>query len=468
MLTQNLGYPRIGAKRELKKACENFWAGKISEKELLKAGRLERQKNWQLQKESGVDIIPCNDFSFYDHVQDMTFMLGAIPERYKPLKNILSETDLYFAMCRGYQKNSHDIIAMEMTKWFDTNYHYIVPEFVKNQTFKLQNQKVIDEFIEAKEFGVEKAKPVIIGPVSYLLLGKEKESGFNRLELINKLLPVYLEIFDKLKKNGCKYIQLDEPFLVTELTDETRSVFNYVYREFNKSHSALKIILATYFGDLGKNLELAVKLPVDTLHIDLVSGNNQLEKLISVVPKKLNLSLGIIDGRNIWENDFKKSLKIIDSIVESIGEERIWLAPSCSLLHCPYDLDLETNEKSLPPQIKNWMAFAKQKLNELKTLKAIKTKKGTHFDDALIELEHNIKYQAERKTSKLVNNIEVQQEVTKITKQKVSRTLSFKNRIIKQNKKFQFPLFPTTTIGSFPQTFEVRKKGETIKKVLLI
>jgi 5-methyltetrahydropteroyltriglutamate--homocysteine methyltransferase len=299
MLTQSLGYPRIGAKRELKKACKNFWAGKISEEELIKVGKLERQKNWQLQKEFGIDIIPCNDFSFYDHVQDMTFMLGAIPERYKPLKNIVSETDLYFAMCRGYQKNDHDIIAMEMTKWFDTNYHYIVPEFVKDQTFELQNKKVIDEFIEAKEFGIEKAKPVIIGNVSYLLLGKEKESGFNRMELINNLLPAYQEMFDKLEKHGCKYIQLDEPFLVTELTDKPRSVFNYVYRELSKSHPALKIILATYFGDLDKNLELAVKLPVDTLHIDLVGGNKQLEKLISVVPKKINLSLGIIDGRNM-------------------------------------------------------------------------------------------------------------------------------------------------------------------------
>lgn len=274
MLTQNLGYPRIGAKRELKKACENFWTGKISEKELIEAGKLERQKNWRVQKESEIDIIPCNDFSFYDHVQDITFMLGAIPERYKPLKNILSETDLYFAMCRGYQKGGHDIIAMEMTKWFDTNYHYIVPEFVKNQTFKLQNQKVIDEFVEAKEFGIKNAKPVIIGPVSYLLLGKEKESGFHRLALIDNLLPVYLEIFDKLEKNGCKYIQLDEPFLVTELTDEIRSVFNYVYREINKSHPVLKIILATYFGDLGENHELAVNFPVYTLHIDLVRGKN--------------------------------------------------------------------------------------------------------------------------------------------------------------------------------------------------
>lgn len=467
MLTQNLGYPRIGANRELKKACENFWAGKISEKELIEAGKLERQKNWQVQKESGIDIIPCNDFSFYDHVQDMTYMSGAIPERYKPLKNILSETDLYFAMCRGYQKDGHDIIAMEMTKWFDTNYHYIVPEFLKNQTFELQNQKVINEFIEAKKNGVEKAKPVIIGPVSYLLSGKEKESGFQKLELINNLLPVYLEIFDKLEKNGCKYIQLDEPFLVTELTNETRSVFNYVYREINKSHPVLNIILATYFGDLGENLELAVNLPIDTLHIDLVRGKNQIEKLISIFPKEINLSLGIVDGRNIWKNDFEQSLKIIDTAIDSIGEERIWLAPSCSLLHCPYDLDLETNEKSLPLQIKSWMAFSKQKLNELITLKTIKSKRGNHLDDAFTELIHNKKCQAERKSSELVNNQEVKQKVSEIIKQDVSRLSDFKKRIVKQNKKFQFPPFPTTTIGSFPQTAEVRKKRRDYKKGLI-
>jgi 5-methyltetrahydropteroyltriglutamate--homocysteine methyltransferase len=228
MLTQNLGYPRIGAGRELKKACENYWAGHIGKQELLNAGKNERQKNWKLQQECGIDLIPCNDFSFYDQVQDLSLMLGAVPERFEPLKKKLNETDLYFAMCRGYQKNGLDIIAMEMTKWFDTNYHYIVPEFFKNQKFELTNTKIVDEFTEARNFGIKTPKPVLIGPVSYLLLGKEKEPGFNRLELIDRLIPVYEKILRQLSNEGCQYIQLDEPFLVTALSDETREAYKLV------------------------------------------------------------------------------------------------------------------------------------------------------------------------------------------------------------------------------------------------
>jgi len=467
MLTHNLGYPRIGSKRELKKACENYWAEKISKEELFRAGRLERQKNWQVQKEAGIDIIPCNDFSFYDHVQDMTFMAGCIPGRYRPLQNVLHDIDLYFAMCRGYQENGHDIIAMEMTKWFDTNYHYIVPEFTKNQNFFLNNQKVIDEYLEQKESGIHNGKPVMVGPVSYLLLGKEKEPGFHRLDLMEKLLPVYLQLIEKLVQNGCTYLQLDEPYLVTEMNEDTHAVYRYVYQQINKHFPDLTIILATYFGDTGENLSLAVSLPVHILHLDLCRGNFQFNNITGLLPDQKKLSLGIVDGRNIWKNDFEQSLEIIHTACKFIGEENIWLAPSCSLLHCPYDIDLETNEQSLPPAIKSWMAFAKQKLNELSTLKKIKELKDNPYNDTFTDLVYNAKIQSERKTSGLVNKPEIKQKVNNLHTQEIARKSPFKVRIAKQNKKFGLPLFPTTTIGSFPQTTDVRKKRRAFKKGLI-
>ena len=464
MLTQNLGYPRIGAKRELKKNCENYWTGKISEEELKKAGKLERQKNWLTQKDAGIDLIPCNDFSFYDQVNDMTFMLGALPERFNPLRGELSETDLYFSMCRGYQKNGHDLIAMEMTKWFDTNYHYIVPEFVKNQAFSFSGRKIIDEFVEARQLGIATPKPVLIGPISYLLLGKEKEEGFNKLDLLDKLLPVYTEILSELEKQGCEYLQLDEPFLVTDLNDELRLKYRYAYDALSKASSNIKIVLTTYFGDLGENMKTAVDLPVHALHIDLVRGKKQLKKLLSLVPEKLNLSLGVVDGRNIWKNDFKESIIEIDAAIEVIGKERTWLAPSCSFLHCPYDLELETDEKSLPQQIKEWMAFAKQKLWEINTLKQLKSSKKELYDDAFTELIHNAKNIEGRKKSELVNNPEVQEKLKMVSMNEIKRDSEFEERLLKQNEKFDFPEFPTTTIGSFPQTKEVRKKRRDHKK----
>ncbi len=464
MLTQNLGYPRIGANRELKKACENFWAGKISEHELLQAGQNERHKNWLDQINAEIDLIPCNDFSFYDHVQDMNFMLRAIPYRFFPLMDKLSKTELYFAMCRGYQDDDHDVVAMEMTKWFDTNYHYMVPEFSKDQNFFLYDKKVINEFNEAKKYGVKKPKPVLIGPVSYLLLGKEKENGFKRLELINNLLPVYIELLEELVLQGCKYVQLDEPFLVTELDEDTKSVFIYTYHEIKKRIPDLNIILATYFDDLGENTSLATNLPVDVLHVDLVRGAGQLEGLLSVVPENLSLSLGIVDGRNIWKNNYEGSLLVIDKAINKLGKNNIIIAPSCSLLHCPYDLELETNEKSLPKEVKEWMSFSKQKLKELSVLKKLKTMKDGQYDDNFTELIYNSRLHSERKISVLVNNPDVQGKVEEIFVKDVSRNSNFNQRIQKQNQKYGFGLFPTTTIGSFPQTKELRLKRKEFKQ----
>lgn len=462
MQTHILGYPRIGSKRELKKACEQYWSGKIVLEELLTVGRNICNQNWNLQKEAGIDLIPCNDFSYYDQVLDMSLIVGAIPTRYHEvaLKRNNSELDLYFAMARGYQKDGLDITAMEMTKWFDTNYHYIVPEFYKNQQFKLTSSKIFNEFAGAKQAGIN-AKPVIIGLVSYLLLGKEKEEGFDKLDLAQNILPVYVEILSKLQEQGAEWIQFDEPFLSLDITEKAKETYITVYSELRKQFPKLKFIVATYFDGLKDNLSLAVSLPVNVLHVDLVRTPEQLEDVINSIPENLSLSLGLVDGRNIWKNDFEKSLAFINKTVEKLGSERIFIAPSCSLLHSPCDLDFETN---LNPEIKNWLAFAKQKVKEIVNLKELAS--GTENQDIINDFEENKKAVSNRKTSSLIHNNIVKQRAEAVTEEDSQRKNSFQIRREEQQKALQLPLFPTTTIGSFPQTTEVRswrakfKKGE--------
>ncbi|MCL1690682.1 5-methyltetrahydropteroyltriglutamate--homocysteine S-methyltransferase [Elizabethkingia anophelis] len=465
MQTHNLGYPRIGKKRELKKACEQYWSGKIIQKELLDVSRRIINENLKLQQEAGIDLIPVNDFSFYDHVLDMTLTLGAIPQRYHDviLNKANNELDLYFAMARGYQKDGLDITAMEMTKWFDTNYHYIVPEFSKGQSFKLFSNKIINEFIGARHIGIN-AKPVILGPVSYLLLGKEKEEGFEKLDLIDNLLPVYLEILKSLQSHGAEYIQIDEPFLVLDLTDKAKEVYTAVYTKIQKELPNLKIILTTYFEGLEDNLPLALSLPVDTLHVDLVRKPEQLENILAAIPENLKLSLGVVDGRNIWKNDFESSLQFIRKAKEQLGEERILIAPSSSLLHVPYDLDLETKEESLPAEIKQWMAYAKQKIKEVALLRDLSSENPSA--ESLVAFGENKKAIENKRISTLIHDAKVQQQMDALDAVPVSRQSAFAQRKVQQQEILKLPLFPTTTIGSFPQTKEVRswraqfKKGE--------
>ncbi len=462
MQTHILGYPRIGSKRELKKACEQYWSGKILLEELLNTGRTLCNQNWNIQKEAGIDLIPCNDFSYYDQVLDMSLVVGAIPSRYHEvvLKKKNSELDLYFAMARGYQKEGLDITAMEMTKWFDTNYHYIVPEFYKNQQFKLSSDKIFNEFSGAKQAGIN-AKPVIIGLVTYLLLGKEKEEGFDKLDLAGNLLSVYTEILTKLQEQGAEWIQFDEPFLALDLTEKAKETYLSVYSEIRKRFPKLKFIVATYFDGLKDNASLAVSLPVNTLHIDLVRNPEQLDDILNRIPENLSLSLGVIDGRNIWKNDFEKSLSFIRKAVDKLGSERILIAPSCSLLHSPCDLDFETN---LNPEIKNWLAFAKQKVEEVVTLKELIS--GKEKEHILEVFEENKKAIESRRTSSLIHNDQVKQRSNAVTEKDAQRINAFKTRKEEQQQVLQLPLFPTTTIGSFPQTTEVRswrakfKKGE--------
>lgn len=465
MQTHNLGYPRIGSQRELKKASEQYWSGKITAEQLLLTGKTIRLQNWQLQKETGIGLIPCNDFSFYDQVLDTTLMVGAIPPRYHDLMQDkqLPDIDLLFAMARGYQQDGYDVIAMEMTKWFDTNYHYIVPEFTANQRFTLFSSKVVHEFIEARQAGFN-AKPVLLGPVSYLLLGKEKESGFNRLSLIKNLLPVYLDILQKLDDCNAHYIQFDEPCLALDLTREEQQVFTQTYREIRSRFPHLHIIQASYFECYGQNLETVLSLPVQTIHLDLVRCPSQLEDILATVfvNTKVNLSLGIVDGRNIWKNDFRQSLAYITKAVEKIGAERVWIAPSCSLLHVPCDLDLETNDKALSPEIKQWLAFARQKIEEVVTLQQLAT--GENDPAANSRLEENIKAQKSRTTATLIHNKAVKERIAAITEQDAQRLHSFPLRKQLQHEALHLPLFPTTTIGSFPQTETVRSWRTKLKK----
>ncbi|SHF93815.1 methionine synthase (B12-independent) [Flavobacterium fluvii] len=469
MKTNNLGYPRIGSNRELKKASELYWAGKISADELLEVGKNIRKENWQLQAKSGIDLIPSNDFSFYDQVLDLTLTLGAIPNRYSEIAKTNSALDLYFAMARGSQKEGQDVVAMEMTKWFDTNYHYIVPEFTKNQKFELFSTKIINEFVESKKLGIT-TKPVLIGPVTYLLLGKEKEEGFHRIDLIEKLLPVYFEILNALQNEGAEHIQLDEPFLALNLTDKERDAITYVYNEISKNFPSLKIILANYFDCFGENLETVLALPVHTLHLDLVRCSSQLDDILDSgkLANNVNLSLGVVDGRNIWKNDFKKSLATIKKATDALGKDRILIAPSCSLIHSPCDLDLETNDATLTPEIKQWLAFAKQKIEEIVLLQNFALDEVSLVDS--VSFEQNTIANENRKTSKLIHNEGVKNRVASITNGDDKRRNLFAIRRFKQIEALKLPLFPTTTIGSFPQTTEVRswrakfKKGELSQK----
>jgi 5-methyltetrahydropteroyltriglutamate--homocysteine methyltransferase len=451
VLSANLGFPRIGPKRELKKAVESYWKGESNVEALLTQAAQIRKNNWEMQKKQGVNQIPSNDFSLYDQVLDTIALFGAVPERYG-FKSGNVDLSTYFAMARGAQTGGIDVGAMEMTKWFDTNYHYIVPEFHRNQTFALSSTKIFDEFNEAKSLGIT-TKPVLLGPVTFLKIGKKKEEGYCRFELLSKLLPVYDEILGRLSQLGAKTVQIDEPALVLDLGDGAKDAYKTAYKHIGETAKDLgiELVLATYFGDLRDNLELAVNLPVSVLHVDLVRGANQLSDVLAKAPKGLVLSLGVVDGRNIWRNDFDASLALINQAIKARGKENIIVAPSCSLLHSPVDLSIETG---LDEELKGWMAFATQKVEEIVTLAKIA---GEGEGAAKEALEANRKAAASRKTSSRIHNPAVKSRAASVTPEMKTRKSPFAARAAAQSKSIQLPLLPTTTIGSFPQTQEVRQ-----------
>ncbi|WP_185855445.1 5-methyltetrahydropteroyltriglutamate--homocysteine S-methyltransferase [Blattabacterium cuenoti] len=447
MLKHNLGYPRIGNKRELKKACESYWTNNIDLNTLIKVGEKIRKENWILQKSSGLDLIQCNDFSFYDHVLDMSLLLGVIPDSYLEISIIKNHFDLYFSMARGFQKNEWDIKAMEMTKWFNTNYHYIVPEFKKDQKFYIYSNKIFNELEELKFLlkDIEKVKPILIGPITYLFLGKEKDKFFNRIDLIDNILPTYIEIINKLKNRGIYWIQLDEPILSLDLSEKYKSIFQYAYNKLSEKCSGISILLATYFDGISENISVLKNIKIKAIHIDLVEDINQLDIVIDFVIKSdITLSLGIVDGKNIWKNDYYKSIKIIEKTIKSIGEDNVMLAPSCSLLHVPIDVE---NEINIHTDIKNRIAFAKQKINELNDLEKIV--KG---NKKILSENYFLMKKIKNKSSSYNEKIK---EISD-KKENLKRKNVFKYRQEKQKIKFNLPIFPTTTIGSFPQTKEIR------------
>ena len=447
-IATNLGFPRVGPMRELKKAVEAFWAGSQDFDQLQAAAKQIRAENWQFQADNSIEHVPVNDFSFYDHVLDTIALLGAVPERYKfSGENV--DIDTYFAMARGGRSGKlKDVPAMEMTKWLDTNYHYIVPELHKGQKFKLSSTKIFDEFDEAKSLGI-KARPVLLGPVSFLLLAKERDGG-NLLDLLDSILPVYKNILAKLKTLGAEWIQLDEPALVLDLDTKKREAFKAAY-EALISADAPKILVATYFDSLGENLDTALNLGVAALHIDAVRGEASLDSAINNAPKDLILSLGVVEGRNIWKTDFEKALAKLEKAVAKLGKDRVFVAPSCSLLHSPVDLDSETQ---LDGELKNWLAFAKQKVKEISVLtKAVNEGR----DSVKAELEENKKAMQSRATSKRIHDDKVKSRVGSIDAKMAERKSAYPERIKLQEKELNLPLFPTTTIGSFPQTEDVRQ-----------
>jgi 5-methyltetrahydropteroyltriglutamate--homocysteine methyltransferase len=436
----NLGFPPLGAARELKRATEGFWSGKVSREQLLATGAELRRRHWQLQRDVGLDRIPANDFSFYDRMLDTCAMVGAVPPRYG-WKGEWVDPGTYFAMARGSQGKGRDVTAMEMTKWFDTNYHYIVPELERGQRFRMASAKPANEYREAKAVGID-ATTVLIGPLTFLLLAKAKGGAFDRLSLLDGLLPVYADVLESLAAAGATWVQLDEPCLALDRTNAERDAYRRAYKVLASRARKLQLLVATYFSGLGDNLETALALPVQGLHVDLVRAPEQIEPLLAEWPKGGGrvLSAGVIDGRNVWRADLAKQRALLDRAAAKVGKDRLWVAPSCSLLHTPLDLDLETK---LAPELKSWLAFSKQKLQEVVALA-----KG---DRAAVDA--STRAVKSRGTSTRINNAAVQRRAASVTEKDRTRRAQF---AVRRKAQLDLPPYPTTTIGSFPQTADVR------------
>jgi 5-methyltetrahydropteroyltriglutamate--homocysteine methyltransferase len=462
----NLGYPRIGTHRELKHATEGYWSGKVGAGELGSVAAAMRQANWQTQREAGIELIPSNDFSLYDGVLDTIALVGAVPERYR-WEGETVDLDTYFAMARGAQRQGLDVTALEMTKWFDTNYHYLVPELCSGQRFRLASTKPFDEFAQARELGIT-TKPVFLGPVSFLLLSKigpgHHVDGFHPLDLLDALLPVYREIVARLAMAGAEWIQLDEPCFVQDGTNRDREALTHAYRALADSRGGANLLVQTYFDHVGESYPTLIDLPVQGIGLDLVRGHHNVELMREHgFPADKVLASGVVDGRNIWVADLEGRLEQLEQLGRIVSAERLLVNPSCSLQFVPLDGRLETG---LDPRLKEWLAFAEQKLGEVVTLtRAVNSGIGGLRSPVVAgALQANREALERRRHSAWVHRPEVEARAAAAGEQEASRGDEFPRRREVQRGELSLPTFPTTTIGSFPQTPEVRRNRNRLKK----
>ncbi|WP_040663006.1 5-methyltetrahydropteroyltriglutamate--homocysteine S-methyltransferase [Nitrococcus mobilis] len=446
--THALGFPRIGARRELKRALDAYWRGEIDQDTLRRTGVELRSRHWALQAEAGLDLVPVGDFSYYDHVLDTSALLGVIPERFgREVGEDGIDLDRYFRMARGRAPRGEDVTACEMTKWFDTNYHYIVPELAHDQRFTLHARGLEAQLDEAHAKGL-RSKPVLIGPLTYLWLSKVRDEPFDKLTLLERLLPIYAELLHRLAGRGIEWVQMDEPILVCDLDAAWQAAFKAAYQQLAAQHHP-RLLLTTYFGGLGANLEWALQLPVGGVHVDLVRAPEQLSEILPRLTEEKVLSAGVIDGRNIWRTDLEAWLEPLGRAQEQLGE-RLWLAPSCSLLHVPVDLAGETR---LDDELKNWLAFGVQKLEEVALLGRALREGRASIAQAL---EANRAALAARRESSRIHNAAVQQRLRAVSPTMSRRASPYSQRAPLQRARLKLPLLPTTTIGSFPQTQAIR------------
>ncbi|MGE9553199.1 5-methyltetrahydropteroyltriglutamate--homocysteine S-methyltransferase [Erwinia amylovora] len=440
ILNHTLGFPRVGLRRELKKAQESYWAGNSTQEELLTVGRELRARHWQQQKQAGVDLVPVGDFAWYDHVLTTSLLLGNVPARHQN-KDGSVDLDTLFRLGRGRAPTGEPAAAAEMTKWFNTNYHYMVPEFTKGQQFRLSWTQLLDEVDEALALG-HKVKPVLLGPVTYLWLGKVKGEQFDRLSLLKDILPVYQQVLAELAKRDIGWVQIDEPALVLELPQEWLNAFKPAYEALQ---GKTKLLLTTYFDSAGTNIDTIRALPVQGLHVDLVHGKDDIATLNARLPADWLLSVGVINGRNVWRADLSSWFERLQPLVGK--RQQLWIGSSCSLLHSPIDLSTETR---LDDEVKSWFAFALQKCAELSLLSNALNNNTPQSLEAW-----SAPIRARRHSSR-VHNAAVGKRLAAITAKDSQRHSSYNVRARAQRDRFQLPAWPTTTIGSFPQTTEIR------------
>lgn len=434
-----LGFPRIGVRRELKAATEAHWKGGLDEEGLRQVGRELRQRHWALQKSAGLDYVTVGDFAYYDHLHNLTALLSAAPKRFGIRSNVnLSD---YFAMARGTAAQP----ALAMKKWFDTNYHYLVPEIGADTQFKLNRDWLLPEVREARELGHD-VKVALPGPLTWLWLASA-EPGFDKLSLLSSLLNAYWVLLGDLRALGVAWVQIDEPILSLDLPREWLDAYPIVFREL--CTAGPRILLATYFGDVSVHAEMLKRIPIDGLHLDLVRAPTQLRAFLGDWPEDRILSLGVVDGRNLWRTDLAKALTTLHGVKAVLGQ-RLWISASSSLLHVPHDLKEEVR---LDARIKSWMAFANQKLDELAILK-----RALSEGEAAVwkELQCAAKAQEDRRHAPSTRREDIRARVAALKASDADRGMPFAQRITQQQALLKLPKLPTTTIGSFPQTAEIR------------